>query len=148
MGALVAGLVIAETEYRNEVEVVIEPFKGLALGVFLITVGMRIDLGALIDGWPMLLGALAGVMLVKAIVTGVLLKMAGAPAAVAARDRHPDGQPVGNHADRAGRGRAGGDPRRGHRQLLVGRDRDRPDPDAAAGQPRPVHGAAGSTTRS
>jgi CPA2 family monovalent cation:H+ antiporter-2 len=40
LGALVAGLVIAETDYRNEVEVVIEPFKGLALGVFLITVGM------------------------------------------------------------------------------------------------------------
>ena len=83
LGALVAGLVIAETEYRNEVEVVIEPFKGLALGVFLITVGMRIDVGALIDDWPMLLGALAGVILVKAIVTGVLLKLAGAPAAVA-----------------------------------------------------------------
>ena len=83
MGALVAGLLIAETEYRNEVEVVIEPFKGLALGVFLITVGMRIDLGALVEDWAMLLGALAGVILVKAMVTGVLLKIAGAPAAVA-----------------------------------------------------------------
>jgi CPA2 family monovalent cation:H+ antiporter-2 len=83
MGALVAGLVIAETEYRNEVEVVIEPFKGLALGIFLITVGMQINVGAVIDDWPMLLGALGGVILVKAVVTGVLLKLAGAPAAVA-----------------------------------------------------------------
>ena len=83
MGALIAGLFIAETEYRNEVEVVVEPFKGLALGVFLITVGMRIDVGALLDGWLLLLGALAGVILVKAVVTGVLLRMAGAPAAVA-----------------------------------------------------------------
>ena len=83
MGALVAGLVIAETEYRNEVEVVIEPFKGLALGIFLITVGMRIDVGSLIEGWPLLLGALAAVILVKAVVTGVLLKLAGASAAVA-----------------------------------------------------------------
>jgi CPA2 family monovalent cation:H+ antiporter-2 len=83
MGALVAGLIIAETEYRNEVEVVIEPFKGLALGVFLITVGMRIDVGALIDDWLLLLSALAGVILIKAAVTGVLLKMAGAPAEVA-----------------------------------------------------------------
>ena len=83
MGALVAGLIIAETEYRNEVEVVIEPFKGLALGVFLITVGMRIDIGGLIDDWLLLLGALAGVILIKATVTGVLLRMAGAPAAVA-----------------------------------------------------------------
>ena len=83
MGALVAGLLIAETEYRTEVEVVIEPFKGLALGVFLITVGMRIDVAGLLDNWMMLLGALAGVILVKALVTGVLLRVAGAPAAVA-----------------------------------------------------------------
>ena len=83
MGALVAGLIIAETEYRNEVEVVVEPFKGLALGVFLITVGMQIDIGALMDNWLLLFGALAGVILVKAIVTGVLLKAVGAPPAVA-----------------------------------------------------------------
>jgi CPA2 family monovalent cation:H+ antiporter-2 len=84
LGALVAGLVIAETEYRSEVEVVIEPFKGLALGVFLITVGMKIDIQALIEDWPAMLGALAGVILVKAIVTGLLLRMAGARPGVAA----------------------------------------------------------------
>ena len=83
MGALVAGLVIAETDYRSEVEVVIEPFKGLALGIFLISVGMMIDIGALIGQWPKLLAALAGVLVVKAIVTGLLLKMAGASPAVA-----------------------------------------------------------------
>ena len=83
MGALVAGLLIAETEYRNEVEVVIEPFKGLALGIFLISVGMAIDVGALLDDWLVLLAALGGVILVKAAVTGVFLKMAGAPPAVA-----------------------------------------------------------------
>ena len=84
LGALVAGLVIAETDYRSEVEVVTEPFKGLALGVFLITVGMRIDVGALVRDWPMLLGALAAVILVKAVVTGALLRMAGASRGVAA----------------------------------------------------------------
>ena len=84
LGALVAGLVIAETEYRNEVELVIEPFKGLALGIFLITVGMRIDVGALLGDWPMLLGALVAVILVKAIVTALLLRMAGARRGVAA----------------------------------------------------------------
>lgn len=83
IGALVAGLVIAETEYRNEVEVVVEPFKGLALGVFLITVGMKIDVGGLITGWAQLFGALAAVILIKAVVTAVLLKLVGAPAAVA-----------------------------------------------------------------
>jgi CPA2 family monovalent cation:H+ antiporter-2 len=84
LGALVAGLVIAETDYRSEVEVVTEPFKGLALGVFLITVGMRIDVARLIENWPSLLGALAAVILVKAIVTGGLLRMAGARRGVAA----------------------------------------------------------------
>ncbi|MDQ3143841.1 MAG: cation:proton antiporter [Pseudomonadota bacterium] len=84
LGALLAGLVIAETDYRQEVEVVTAPFKGLALGVFLITVGMRIDLAALLDDWPALLGALTGVILIKAVVTGLLLRMAGARAGVAA----------------------------------------------------------------
>ncbi len=84
LGALVAGLVIAETDYRNEVELVIEPFKGLALGIFLITVGMRIDVAGLVEDWPMLLGALVAVILVKALVTGALLRMAGARPGVAA----------------------------------------------------------------
>ncbi|WP_233543092.1 cation:proton antiporter domain-containing protein [Sphingomonas edaphi] len=84
LGALVAGLVIAETEYRSEVEVVTEPFKGLALGVFLIAVGMRIDVRALVEDWPSLLGALAAVILVKSLVTGMLLRMAGARRGVAA----------------------------------------------------------------
>ena len=84
LGALVAGLVIAETDYRSEVELVTEPFKGLALGVFLISVGMRIDVGGLIEDWPTLLGALAAVILVKAVVTGLLLGMTGARRGVAA----------------------------------------------------------------
>jgi CPA2 family monovalent cation:H+ antiporter-2 len=84
MGALVAGLVIAETEYRSEVEVVTEPFKGLALGVFLITVGMRIDLAELARDWPMLVGALTGVLLAKALVTSMLLRLTGARPGVAA----------------------------------------------------------------
>jgi len=84
LGALIAGLIIAETDYRQEVESVTAPFKGLALGVFLITVGMRIDLAALISDWPALLGALAAVILVKAAVTGLLLRVAGVRPSVAA----------------------------------------------------------------
>ena len=84
LGALVAGLVIAETDYHSEVEVIIEPLKGLALGVFLISVGMRVDVVALLDEWALLLSALAAVLLVKAIVTGLLLRLSGARAGVAA----------------------------------------------------------------
>ena len=49
LGALIAGVLIAETEYRSEVEVVTAPFAGLALGIFLITVGMSIDFRQLAD---------------------------------------------------------------------------------------------------
>ncbi|MEH3039039.1 MAG: cation:proton antiporter [Sphingomonas paucimobilis] len=73
VGALLAGLLIAETEYHSEVEVITAPFKGLALGVFLITVGMSLDLATIADNWPQLLGAIAGVVVLKAAVTGGLL---------------------------------------------------------------------------
>jgi CPA2 family monovalent cation:H+ antiporter-2 len=51
VGALLAGLMIAETEYHSEVEAITAPFKGLALGVFLISVGMRLDLRMSIAGY-------------------------------------------------------------------------------------------------
>ncbi|QJB70570.1 cation:proton antiporter [Parasphingorhabdus halotolerans] len=78
VGALLAGLLIAETEYHGEVEVIMEPFKGLALGVFLITVGMQVDIRVILENWASLITAVVGVVLVKAIVTGGLLRFAGA----------------------------------------------------------------------
>lgn len=78
LGALIAGILIAETDYGTEVETVTAPLRGLALGIFLITVGMRIDLKALIANWPMLLGATVALLLVKALVTAVLLRLSGA----------------------------------------------------------------------
>ncbi|MGH6658780.1 MAG: cation:proton antiporter [Sphingomicrobium sp.] len=84
IGALIAGVLIAETEYRNEVEVVTAPLRGLALGVFLITVGMSIDIGSLLESWPQVFLALALVLVVKVLVTGSLLWMSGSRPAVAA----------------------------------------------------------------
>ena len=83
LGALIAGIVIAETEYRNEVEVVTAPFRGLGLGVFLITVGMSVDLRQVIGSWQEITLAVAGVLTVKAIVTAALLRIEGARWAVA-----------------------------------------------------------------
>ncbi|PZO80183.1 MAG: sodium:proton exchanger [Sphingomonas hengshuiensis] len=77
VGALLAGLLIAETEYHSEVEVITAPFKGLALGVFLITVGMSLDLATIADNWPELLGAIAAVVVLKAVVTSGLLWLNG-----------------------------------------------------------------------
>jgi CPA2 family monovalent cation:H+ antiporter-2 len=84
MGALLAGILIAETDYRSEVEVITAPFRGLALGIFLITVGMSVDLRVVAANWEKLAAAVVGVLLLKALVTGLLLRLNGARKAVAA----------------------------------------------------------------
>jgi CPA2 family monovalent cation:H+ antiporter-2 len=84
LGALVAGVLIAETEYHSEVEVVTAPLRGLALGVFLITVGMSLDLPTLMSNWSQVLAALALVLTAKVFVTGFLLWFAGSRLGVAA----------------------------------------------------------------
>jgi CPA2 family monovalent cation:H+ antiporter-2 len=84
VGALIAGLLIAETEYHTEVELIMEPFKGLALGVFLITVGMSINLMEIGAQIGMVALAVVGVLVFKALVTGVLLRLMGARRGTAA----------------------------------------------------------------
>ena len=84
LGALIAGIVIAETEYRGEVEVITAPFRGLGLGIFLITVGMSVDLKLVLANWQDLAIALVAVLAVKAAVTAFLLRLGGAQASVAA----------------------------------------------------------------
>jgi len=84
VGAIVAGILIAETDYVDEVEVITAPFRGLALGIFLITVGMSLDLRAIASDWAPLLAAVVGVIAIKALVTALLLRAAGARRAVAA----------------------------------------------------------------
>ncbi len=78
VGALIAGLLIAETEYHGEVESIMEPFKGLALGVFLITIGMSIDMMQIWENLGEILLAVVGVLGFKAMVTGTLLRFMGA----------------------------------------------------------------------
>ena len=82
LGALIAGILIGETDYHAEVEAIVAPLAGLALGIFLITVGMRIDLEALVQEWPVILGAAVGVLFAKAAITSLLLQASGARRAV------------------------------------------------------------------
>lgn len=84
VGALISGLLIAETDYHAEVELVTAPFKGLALGVFLITVGMSLDPVMILENWDTLALAVVGVVLAKAMITAGLLRFWGAKRAVAA----------------------------------------------------------------
>ncbi|MGW8270166.1 MAG: monovalent cation:proton antiporter-2 (CPA2) family protein [Burkholderiales bacterium] len=65
LGAFLAGVLLADSEYRHELELDIEPFKGLLLGLFFIAVGMSIDLGLFARAPLLVLGLAAGVVLLK-----------------------------------------------------------------------------------
>ena len=69
LGAFLAGVLLADSEYRHELESHIEPFKGLLLGLFFISVGMSMDLG-LLQHMPLLVGGLVAALL---LAKGLLL---------------------------------------------------------------------------
>ncbi len=80
LGTFIAGVVLASSEYRHELEADIEPFKGLLLGLFFITVGAGIDFGVFLSAPLIVLGLIIGVMLIKAAVLyaiSVLFKIKG-----------------------------------------------------------------------
>jgi CPA2 family monovalent cation:H+ antiporter-2 len=77
LGAFLAGLMLAETEFRHEVEVTIEPFKSLLLGLFFFSVGMQTDMRLLLSAPILLPLSVLGLMLIKAIVLAPLLRMGG-----------------------------------------------------------------------
>ena len=84
LGAFLAGLLMAETEYRPQIESDIQPFRGILLALFFMTVGMGLDLGLLRDKLPLLLALLGTLLLVKASLLALLSRAFGLPPAVAA----------------------------------------------------------------
>jgi CPA2 family monovalent cation:H+ antiporter-2 len=73
LGAFLAGMLLAETEFKHQTEAVIRPFQNILLGLFFVSVGMLLDLGLLVTQLPLVLLLLAGLLLVKtAIVTLVV----------------------------------------------------------------------------
>lgn len=74
LGAFIAGLLLAETEYRRAIEVTIEPFKSLLIGVFFLTVGMSVNPAALAAQPAAILGIAAGLFLAKAAITFLLAR--------------------------------------------------------------------------
>lgn len=79
LGAMIAGLLLAETEFKHEVELMVEPFKGLLMGLFFMTVGMSIDTRQILAAPLLLVASLAGLVLLKALVTASLLRIGGQP---------------------------------------------------------------------
>ena len=77
MGAFIAGVMLADSEYRHELEVTIEPFKDLLLGLFFLAVGMSIQIQVLIQEPVIVLGLVVGLMLIKALILIVLGRLAG-----------------------------------------------------------------------
>src|SRR5690242_6212789 len=84
LGAFLAGLLISDSEARHHVEVDLEPFKGLLLGIFFITVGTRLDVGAVAAdaGWVAL--ALVLLLTIKTVVLFGAARAFGVPSPVAA----------------------------------------------------------------
>ena len=73
LGAFLGGVLLADSEYRHELETDIEPFKGLLMGLFFIAVGMGIDVGTLLAHPVVLMGLVLGFMLLKGIVIAFVL---------------------------------------------------------------------------
>jgi monovalent cation:proton antiporter-2 (CPA2) family protein len=84
LGAFLAGLLLAETEYRHEIEVDIEPFKGLLMGLFFMSVGMGIDFRLVMAEGAWIIASVAGLIVLKALVTGLLCLAYGLPKGAAA----------------------------------------------------------------
>ena len=79
LGAFLAGVLLADSEYRRELETDIEPFKGLLLGLFFIAVGMSIDFGVLLRSPGLMAAVVVGFIAVKMVVIYVIAKLMGVP---------------------------------------------------------------------
>ena len=77
MGTFIAGVLLAESEFQHELEIAIEPFKGLLLGLFFISVGMALNLGVLYTHLPEVLMGVAILVVVKGGVLYLLARIAG-----------------------------------------------------------------------
>lgn len=85
LGAFVAGMLISETEYKQQVEEDIKPFRDVLLGLFFITIGMLLDVRLVRENWWAVLLLLGALVLLKFSLTAVLTRLFGASAGVALR---------------------------------------------------------------
>lgn len=79
LGAFLAGLILAESEFQEKIQRDIRPFQGLLLGLFFITVGMQIDVTAVIDKFGWLVMSVVGLTIIKVVTIVALCRMARQP---------------------------------------------------------------------
>lgn len=79
LGGFLVGVLMAESRYRNDLESAIEPFKGLLLGLFFLAIGMSVNLKVVADHWSFILGGVAALLVVKALVLYGFARFLGLP---------------------------------------------------------------------
>jgi CPA2 family monovalent cation:H+ antiporter-2 len=77
LGAFTAGMLIGETDYRYQVEEDIKPFRDVLLGLFFISIGMRLDLAQVLDEWPLVIGILLALLIFKLLIVGGFSRLFG-----------------------------------------------------------------------
>lgn len=77
LGAFLAGVLLADSEYRHELEANIDPFKGLLLGLFFIAVGMSVNIGLLLERPLVVLGLVAGLFVINGLILSTLARLNG-----------------------------------------------------------------------
>ncbi|WP_051453274.1 cation:proton antiporter domain-containing protein [Dechloromonas agitata] len=78
LGAFVAGMLISETEYKFQVEEDIKPFRDVLMGLFFVTIGVKLDMHILLGLWWQVLLALLGLLVIKALIVGLMSWRLGA----------------------------------------------------------------------
>ena len=75
MGAFLAGVLLSESTFRNQIEADIEPFRGILLGLFFLAVGMSLDLDVIKNNWVLILSAVLVLMFVKASIIYLIARL-------------------------------------------------------------------------
>ncbi len=79
MGAFLAGVLLADSSYRHELQADIEPFRGILLGLFFMAVGLSLHIDVIVSSWTIILIATPAMMLVKSFVIYGLCRLTGSP---------------------------------------------------------------------
>ncbi len=77
MGAFLAGVLLSESTFRHQIEADIEPFRGILLGLFFLSVGMALDLTVVANNWPLIVSGVLALMLAKAVCIYAVARILG-----------------------------------------------------------------------